>query len=235
MNIKKLTQNKPFLIGILCSIIFISSIVVIGQLILPTNSIDYYAIDDINIVSTNSYPFNDNNKITYNTTSLIVGWSYTGSADTHNYDGFFMRFDISKKPLKWEKCEISLYCYGIRSNGASTGRIWLFEGNWTEREWDGSPTNYMRNMEIYWKSNDYIDSIGGSGIGFRRFDISEYINIINTTTFSIAVLGGRSYPEFTSTFYGNKYYSSEWDGADFPFILPENDSFKNYLPQLIWS
>ena len=131
--------------------------------------------------------------------------------------------------IDWSKCEISLYVYN-RYRGNGHGLIYLFAGNWTEEEWDVG-YNYMRDFEIYWKIEDSIGSVSNSAVGFSITDITEYIGNITTETFSIAVIPKR---EFDG---GGQIYSSEWNGTEpmFPYILPENDSYKYYLPQLIWS
>jgi len=98
----------------------------------------------------------------------------------------------------------------------------IFEGNWSESS---------GNTEVYWK----IERIGGikKEVGFDKTDITQYIENIETDTFSIRIYarGGGVWES------GVWIYSSEWDGNDpsFPYILPESDSYKNYLPQLIWS
>lgn len=159
---------------------------------------------------------------------MNFGW-YCVSGDPRESKGFIMRFDLRNKPSSWTKCEISLYVYqkGVNSGSAS---VYLFAGNWTEEEWDGYG-NYMGDFEIYWKIEESIGFIQNT-IGFQKIDITEYIGNITTPTFSIAVMPKN---EFCSG-YGF-IYSSEWDGIDppFPYVLPENDSYKNYLPQLIWN
>ena len=93
----------------------------------------------------------------------------------------------------------------------------------------------MRDIEIYWKFDDYVDTnaISNSVIGFEITDITKYISNITTDTFSIAVFPRRL--EYFDC--SGSIYSSEWDGSDplFPYVLPENDSYNHYLPQLIWS
>ena len=192
----------------------------------------YIAIDDIGLRGTNNNPFSDNNKLAYNLTHVYFGSSSTGTANP-SVNGFLMRFNLEDKPSNWEKCEISLYVYRV-SSLRTIALVYLFEGNWTEEEWDGYG-NYMDDFEIYWKIEDHIETnaISNSVVGFEITDITDYINNITTDTFSIAV-----YPRRLEHFdCSGSIYSSEWDGTDplFPYILPENDSYNNYLPQLIWS
>jgi len=171
-------------------------------------------------------PFSGSNKLTYDGISVHFGWHFIGNSPSYTY-GFLMRFNIQNKPEVWSKCEISLYMYKtVRNKGSAL--LYLFEGNWTEEEW-GDYGNRMSDFEIYWKIEDSVGSVSNSEIGFNRNDISEYINNITTNTFSIAIIPKRTYDGI------GWIYSSEWDGSDFPYILPETDSYKNYLPQLIWS
>lgn len=223
--IRKLKENKKSLL--IFSIIFISGIIVgisISMIKLPKSKSEpefYIAIDDIGIRG-GTDPFADSVKIAYDGNSVNFGYS-------GGYYGFLMRFNLRNKPKSWSKCEISLYVYKkVRDSGYAL--IYLFGGNWTEEEWDGYG-NYMRDFEIYWKIDDSIGSVSNSDVGFSITDITEYIDNITTETFSIAVMPKRNFDGF------GYIYSSEWNGTDpmFPYVLLENDSYKNYLPQLIWS
>jgi len=216
-------KNKPFSIGILAGIIFLS--ILIPIIIINETPETYYATHDIGLQGSTN-PFNGNNKLTYDGMSIHFGWHYVGNDPSYTY-GFLMRFNIQNKPEVWSKCEISLYMYQTVGNKGSA-LIYLFEGNWTEKEWDGYGP-YMRDIEIYWRIEEPIGSVSNSVIGFEINDISEYINDITTNTFSIAVIPERTYNGV------GWIYSSEWDGSDFPYILPKSDSYKNYLPQLVWS
>jgi len=229
--------RKKIIIVIVGASIIISSFLIGYMTSFLINNTDnapklYIAIDDIGLRGTNTNPFSDNNKLTYNLTRVYFGSSSTGTANP-SVNGFLMRFNLKDKPSYWEKCEISLYVYSV-STLKTTALIYLFEGNWTEEEWDGYG-NYMDDFEIYWKIEDYVEtnSISNSVIGFEITDISEYINNITTDTFSIAV-----YPRKLEYYdCSGSIYSSEWDGTDplFPYVLPEDDSYLNYIPQLIWS
>jgi len=75
-----------------------------------------------------------NNKLTYNLSYLYFGCSSTRTANPSR-NGFLMRFDLRDKPNNWETCEISLYLYRI-SGGQLSAYMYLFEGNWTEEEWN---------------------------------------------------------------------------------------------------
>lgn len=227
--IRKLKENKKLIL--VFSIIFISGLIVgvsISMVKLPKSKPKYYiAIDDIG-TSGNKDPFADSVKITYDGNYVYFGW-YCINGDPRNSKGFIMRFDLRNKPKSWSKCEISLYVYkNVRGSGS--GLIYLFAGNWTEEEWNIG-YNYMSDYEIYWKIEESVGYISNSDIGFHRTDITEYIANITTETFSIAVM-----PKYEFNGYGF-IYSSEWNGTDpiFPYTLPEKDSYKAYLPQLIWS
>jgi len=231
MNIEILKKNKVFWIGIIAGVLVVSSIIIFVQLNPVVEPVDYFAIDDINITGTSSDPLASSTKIAYDGTRLSFGSSQTGTANPSR-KGFIMRFDLTDKPSSWEQCEISLYMYGDGNGASTTARVYLFAGNWTEEDWDGYG-NYMDDFEIYWDIDVYIDSISNNGLGFRRVDISDYISGIPTDTFSVAV-----YPSRLENYdCGGYFYSSEWDGTDptFPYVLPDSDSYKSYLPQLIWS
>ena len=91
----------------------------------------------------------------------------------------------------------------------------------------------MHDFEIYWRTETYIGSISNSYVGFHKINITEYVDSMPTQIFSIAVMQRR-----LEYYDGGGYiYSSEWDGTNpqFPYILPEDDSYSNYLPQLIWN
>ncbi len=232
-KISEIRDNKKLVLVI--GVVFISGII-IGVSISTINFSNpkkyYVAINDIGFRGTNNSPFSDNNKLAYNLPRVFFGSSSTGTANP-SVNGFLMRFNLKDKPSNWVKCEISLYVYSV-STLKTTTKIYLFEGNWTEEEWDGYG-NYMRDIEIYWKIEDYVETntVSNSDIGFEITDITEYINTITTDTFSILVYPGKL--EYYNCI--GSIYSSEWDGLDpdFPYILPENDSYRNYLPQLIWS
>ena len=230
-------MKKQIILSIGVSIIIVSSFLVgfIVSTLINTPIVDtpkcYFAIDDIGLSGSNNW-YDDGNKLTYNLTRVSFGSSQTGTANPRK-NGFLMRFSLKDKPNNWKKCEISLYVYSV-SSLRTTAQIYLFEGNWTEEEWDGYG-NYMRDIEIYWKFDDYVDTnaISNSVIGFEITDITKYISNITTDTFSIAVFPRRL--EYFDC--SGSIYSSEWDGSDplFPYVLPENDSYNHYLPQLIWS
>ena len=226
--IKALKDNKKLILII--GAVFISGIIV-GvsiSIISPSNAKKYYiVISDIGTQG-GTDPFANSVKLTYNGNSVHFGW-HCVSGDPRYTKGFVMRFDLRNKPKGWSKCEISLYVYQ-RIGGSGSALIYLFSGNWTEEEWDGYG-NYMDDFEIYWKIEDSIGSISNSVIGFSITEITDYIANITTPTFSIAVVPKR---EFCG--YG-WVYSSEWNGTDplFPYTLPDSNSYKNYLPQLIWS
>lgn len=221
--IRKLKENKKLLL--ICSIIFTSGIILgfsLSTINFSKPKKYYVALDDIGI-SGNSDPFGTGIKITYDDNNVIFRWG-----DSSSTTGFIMRFDLRNKPKKWSKCEISLYVYNkVRDSGSA--QIYLFSGNWTEEEWDGYG-NYMRDFEIYWKIEEPVGSVSNGEIGFSIIDITDYIGNITTATFSIAVLPNR---EFDGIGY---IFSSEWNNTDpiFPYGTLEGDSYKNYLPQLIW-
>ena len=98
----------------------------------------------------------------------------------------------------------------------------MFEGNWNETS---------GNTEVYWKIERISHSLGYR-VGFKKFDITNYIK--NNDTISMRIYVRESTTQWRGSLH---FYSSEWDGLepDFPYILPENDSYLNYLPQLIWS
>lgn len=222
-------KNKPFWIGIILGIIIVSGIFIGFEIYKLELEYTYFAIDDIGITNSNNW-YDDNTKLTYDSTRLSFGTSQAGTA-TPDKRGFVMRFSLENKPINWKTCEISLYMYSIGTGGRTTARVYLFSGNWTEEDWDGYG-NYMNDFEIYWKNDTYISSISNNYVGFHTINITEYINTIPTKNFSIAV-----YPRRTEYYNSGGYiYSSEWDTTDpqFPYILPENDSYENYLPQLIW-
>ena len=225
---------KKTKIGILTGILLISVFLIgfgIGIIILnEPNEPEpkyYIAIDDISISSDGNDPFSDNTKITFNLSKVSIGGGEGGG----NFAvGFIMRFDLKNKPKSWTNCLISLYQFSVYGGVASP--VYLFEGNWTENP---SITNdgcaYMRDIEIYWKIEESVGSLGSMKIGFKFINITEYINNITTPTFSIAVKG-RLYGG-----WGNSFYSSEWDNTNYmlPYVMCDNDTYKNYLPQLIWS
>ena len=224
-SVKQWRENKPFFIGIILGIIGISGIIIGFEIYKPEPEYTYFAIDDIGISSDGNDPFSDNTKITYNSTKVSIGGGESGG----NFAvGFIMRFDLKNKPKSWTNCLISLYQFSVYGGVASP--VYLFEGNWTEEEWDGYGT-YMREIEIYWRFEESIGNLGSQKIGFKFLNITEYINNITTTTFSIAVKG-RLYGG-----WGNSFYSSEWDNTNYilPFPLYEGRTYKDYLPQLIWS
>ena len=231
-KIKKIVgKNKPFSIGILAVVIFVSILIPIIIIYnVDETPKTYYATHDMNINGVTNDPLASNTKITYDSTRLSFGSSQTGTANPSR-KGFIMRFNLDK-PSNWKMCEISIYMYGDGNGASTTALVYLFAGNWTEEDWDGYG-NYMDDFEIYWYIIDSVGSISNNGLGFRRVDITEYINGITTETFSIVV-----YPRRLENYdCGGYFYSSEWDGTDplFPYVLPESDSYKNYLPQLIWS
>lgn len=225
-------KNKLFFIGVIIGTVVITGIVIGFEIYKPEPEYTYFAMDDIGITGYSNDPFASSIKITYDSTRLSFGTSGAGTA-TPDRRGFIMRFSLENIPNNWKTCEISLYMYstGI-SGGRTTARVYLFSGNWTEEDWDGYG-NYMDDFEIYWKNNTYIYSISNSYVGFHKINITEYVNNIPTKNFSIAV-----YPRRTEYYNcGGYIYSSEWNATNpqFPYILPEDDSYKNYLPQLIWS
>jgi len=158
---------------------------------------------------------------------LRAGMSQTQTATT-GYHEAYIRFSVANKPNKWSKVEISLYKYSFyKQINAPTIWVDLFEGNWTEE--------YITN-EIYWDLKDHtgwgFSSILGYSLGFHRVDITDFIKDYNGTTFSIHIYGRGNYNDGTIVLYSNR-----WDNSDLylPYVLPENDSYLNYLPQLIWS
>lgn len=153
---------------------------------------------------------------------LRVNGGEDGTANP-DYSVMYIRFNLTNKPNNWSKCEISLYEFGFSKLGsyAVSFSVDLFEGNWNETS---------GNTEVYWKIERISHSLGYS-IGFKKLDITNFIK--NNETISM-----RIYARNQNKWRGSlSFYSSEWDGLepDFPYILPENDTYLNYLPQLIWS
>lgn len=182
----------------------------------------YIATDDIWFTKYNGLPdyYYDNMRSDMN--YLHVGGGNDGTA-TVDYHVIYIRFNLISKPNNWSKCEISLYEWNFYKLGdyVVSFSVDLFEGNWNETS---------GNTEIYWKIERIAHSLGYR-VGFKRFDITNCIK--NNETISM-----RIYVRPQNRWFGSlSFYSSEWDGLepDFPYILPENDSYKNYLPQLIWS
>ncbi len=160
--------------------------------------------------------------------TLRGGMTQTQTAST-DYHEIYIRFSLIDKPNNWNKVEVSLYKYSFyKQYNAPTIWVDLFEGNWTEE--------YITN-EIYWdlknRFGSGFTSILGYSIGFHRVDITDFIKGYNGTTFSIHISTGQpNRNDGTIVLYSNR-----WDGGEpyLPYVLPENDSYKNYLPQLIWS
>ncbi|MFX0167373.1 MAG: hypothetical protein ACFE9V_18770 [Candidatus Hodarchaeota archaeon] len=214
--IRKLKENKKLIL--IFALVFTSGLIIgisISTIDLSKPKRYYIAIDDIEIRG-GTDPFSSSVKIAYDYDSVPIGEGR----------GFLMRFDLRNKPKRWLKCEISLYTYFGGATGSSD--VYLFEGNWTEEEWDGYG-NYMGDVEIYWKFDNSVSEINTFTIGFDFIDISDYITNITTPTFSIAVMGEGGF---------SKLYSSEWNNTGdnmLPFVLTDGDTYKNYLPQLIWT
>ena len=222
--IRKLKDNKKLLL--IFSIIFISGLIVgipISMIVLPKSESKFYiATDDIWFSKYGGLPDYYHDNMRPDMMTLCAGGGDSGTGNP-NYDVIYIRFDVKNKPKTWTKCEISLYVYEFKNPLYSKAiKMDIFEGNWNESS---------GNTEVYWK----IEKIGGikKEIGFDRTDITEYIENMETDTFSI-----RIYASGDGFFQSLVWlYSSEWDGTDqlFPYILPKIDSYLNYLPQLIWS
>ena len=183
----------------------------------------YIAIDDIWFTRYGSLPNYYYDNIRPNMNYLVVGGGEDGTA-TPDFHVTYIRFDLNNKPTSWTKVEISLYEWNFNkmSDYVVDFRIDLFEGNWNETS---------GNTEIYWKVEE-VDYSLRYKVGFHRTDITDYIKYFNET------ISMRIYTNHNNRWKGSLYfYSSEWDGLDpeFPYILPENDTYKNYLPQLIYS
>ncbi len=197
----------------------------------------YIAIDDMYMCERSSL-----NYFKGNLSSLLTGLSGTDTANPDLYE-IFIRFNLTDRPQNWSKVEILLYKYQfIKQIYAPTIWVDLFEGNWTEclLSWEEQQEQeYYNNVwlknEIYWEE---INRFGtgfseflGYEVGFQRFDITDYIKDNKTISLHISCRRG-SY---------NKgliwLYSREWNGGEpyLPFVLYDNDTYKNYLPQLIWS
>jgi hypothetical protein len=212
------------------------SVISVGLIISASFSQSHYyiAIEDVSIFGDDIVRGNPpsmffNIRIGSNPDEHYLRFGVRGLSTAYpDYHGFLMRFSLRNKPTSWTKCEISLYVYD--DYGATTTcAMYLFEGNWSATS---SGVN-MNELEIYWEIEDPIASLSNNQIGFDRTDISEYINDIPTGTFSIVI-----YRKSTQYSDGTgKIYSSEWDGIEpmFPYTLLTSDTYKNYLPQLIWS
>lgn len=234
--IRKVKENKKLLL--ICSIIFISGLIIgisISMVQLPKSEPKYYiATEDVRIhgddIARGNPPsgfYGVRISDVPEAHSLRFGVSGLGTANP-NYYGFLMIFDLRNNPKSWSKCEISLYVFDDSMYTVS-GSMYLFEGNWSET----SAGAKMNELDIYWEIEDPIGGVNNHQIGFDRTDITEYINDMSTDTFSIVIYIKKIHYNNG----GGSIYSSEWDGIDpiFPHILPENDSYLNYLPQLIYS
>ena len=220
-------NKKLTILSIGIGVIIVSSFS-IGFMVstLINNPIDntklYIAIDDIWFTKYGSTPDYYYDNIRPDMNSLMVGGGNDGTANP-SYSVAYIRFDLRNKPSSWEKCEISLYEYSFykMSDYVVGFRVDLFEGDWNETS---------GNTEVYWKIERVSMTLGYS-VGFKKLDITNYIKNNNTISMRI-------YVSVQNKWKGTiRFYSSEWDGIepDFPYILPENDSYNNYLPQLIWS
>lgn len=197
----------------------------------------YIAIDDMYMCERSSL-----NYFKGNLSILMTGLSDTNTANPNLYE-IFIRFNLTDRPQNWSKVEISLYKYQfIKQVNPPTIWVDLFEGNWTEclLSWEEQQEQeYYKNVwlknKIYWEEINRF----GTGfskplsyeVGFQRFDITGYIKDNKTVSLHISGIRG-SYNKGL-----NWIYSREWDGGEpyLPYILPENDTYMNYLPQLIWS
>ncbi|KKK78462.1 hypothetical protein LCGC14_2843330 [marine sediment metagenome] len=95
-----------------------------------------------------------------------------------------------------------------------------------QQQADDYYNNVWKKQEIYWKI-ERIERLSHV-VGFDMIDITEYIK--ENDTISIKIYPNRYHYECRDSIY-----SSQWDGSNFPYILCENDTYKQYLPQLIWS
>jgi len=182
----------------------------------------YIAIDDVWFTKYRSTPDYYYNNFRPDMNYLKTGGGNDGTANP-SYDVIYIRFNLTNRPNNWSKVEISLYEYNFYKLGdyVVSFRTDLFEGDWNETS---------GNTEVYWKIED-IDYSLRYKVGFHRIDITDYIKNNNTISMRI-------YVKVQNRWRGSiSFYSSEWDGLDpdFPYILPENDTYKHYLPQLIYS
>jgi hypothetical protein len=234
---KTIKNNKKFIL--IFSIIFLSGIIIglsISTISFSSTKKYYVATEDICIYGDDIVRGNPPSGFYHIRVSSFDGnyvfYGVSGiDTATPDYKGFLMRFNLKNAPRSWSKCEISLYIYDVSYYGYTvSASMYLFEANWSESTESGTR---IRDLGFIWEIEDPIGGVNNKNVGFDRTDITEYIHDIPTDTFSIIVV-------IRSTQYVNgigRIYSSEWDGKDplFPYVLPENDSYKNYLPQLIWS
>lgn len=213
-------MNKKKLFMIIFPILLISTVVIVGAFIFipkpaePNN----YAIADTNFsgaLRPNYSPMGHNVKITPEFNRLYVS----------DNKGCLMRFELNK-PKSWSSCELSMFAF-TESNPHFW--VYLLSANWTETE---DSWYYWRDyVEGDWITEDYVDLVTIVSVTQFRINLTDYIDLITTKVFTVAFMDDSRFDG------GASFFCSEWDGIDplFPYVLPNKDSYKQYLPQLIWS